>query len=267
MTGSELLAAPTLPPACPRTGARASPSRGPSDAASRTPVRGHGRGAARCPAAGRAPAPRTGAGRPRVRRWSAWASRSCGRSRSTSRARTSRRPPDWPRPATTTTCCSRPRRGRAPAALRCEQLGEARRRAAAAVGLAEPAGWAHSPAAGLAYVILGAVHVLADDLAAGRRWSHGPRRRSAPAASRCSSLRVGRWRPSSCRRGASPLAALDVLRGATGTTRCRARCASPPRCSRPSCCWRSASRPGPGASWLGRMPPSRRRTRASASPG
>ena len=156
------------------------------------------------------------------------------------------------------------------AALRCEQLDEARRRATAAVGLAEPAGWGQSAAAGLAYVVLGALNLLADDLPAGEAMVARAKAAVGPGGDRLLVAARAQLEAALLSARGEPLAALDVLRGATGGAPpggFPTRCASPRRCSRRSCCWRSASRPGRGRSWPGRMRPSRRRTPAWASPG
>jgi LuxR family transcriptional regulator, maltose regulon positive regulatory protein len=103
----------------------------------------------------------------------------------------------------------------AAAALRFEQLDEARHRARAALDLAEIRGWARSPTAGVAYFALAALHVLENDLSASEAMLELAKAAVDRSGERLLTAALAQVEATLLAARGDPLTALDVLRGAT----------------------------------------------------
>jgi LuxR family maltose regulon positive regulatory protein len=101
-------------------------------------------------------------------------------------------------------------------ALASERMDEARRRATAALDIAEPAGWGGTPAAGVGYLTLAALRLLEDDLGASEELLERAKRALDRSGERLPAAGLAQIEATLLAAYGQPLTALDVLRGATG---------------------------------------------------
>jgi LuxR family maltose regulon positive regulatory protein len=101
-------------------------------------------------------------------------------------------------------------------ALTSERMDEARRRATAALDLAEAEGWTGAASAGVGYLTLGALRLLEDDLGASEELLERAKRALDGSGERLPAALLAQIEATLLSAYGQPLTALDVLRGATG---------------------------------------------------